>query len=89
MPMAIRKGIQGAAVAREAKRRAEAKENGVVLERESKKAVKRRRGGGGREVGGPSVGRMSGAELRLSERDVRSIEGPKKRNGAGKKKGRR
>ncbi len=86
MPMAQRKGIAAAASAREARRRREAKENGIVLERAAAEGA----GGGGSggavrkrksrleraEVGAPAVGRMKGAELRLSRRDVRAIEGP-------------
>ncbi|KAL7802738.1 hypothetical protein V8C43DRAFT_269277 [Trichoderma afarasin] len=77
MPMHMRKGINAAAVEREAKRRREAKETGVILERETGKKKKRdRRGGGGGGNGfGPAVGRMKGAELRISERDVKKIEG--------------
>ncbi|EHK41142.1 hypothetical protein TRIATDRAFT_168625, partial [Trichoderma atroviride IMI 206040] len=77
MPMHMRKGITAAAVEREAKRRREAKESGVILERETgKKQTKRdRRGGGGGGGFGPAVGRLKGAELRISERDVKKIEG--------------
>ena len=87
MPMNMRKGITAAATAREAKRRREARENGVVLERETGGGGgggKGSRGGsGGRKRKGrtwdaaidrPGVGRMRGAELRLSERDVKRIE---------------
>lgn len=74
MPMHIRKGITAAATAREAKRRREAKENGVILEREAPKKSKRdrRRDPG---VDRPGVGRLTGASLKLSERDIKSIEG--------------
>ncbi|OPB39319.1 hypothetical protein A0O28_0050250 [Trichoderma guizhouense] len=76
MPMHMRKGINAAAVEREAKRRREAKETGVILERETGKKKKRdRRGGGGGGGFGPAVGRLKGAELRISERDVKKIEG--------------
>ncbi|PTB64368.1 hypothetical protein BBK36DRAFT_1161422 [Trichoderma citrinoviride] len=76
MPMHMRKGINAAAVEREAKRRREAKESGVILERETGKKKKRdRKSGGGGGGFGPAVGRMRGAELRISERDVKKIEG--------------
>ncbi|KAI8275536.1 hypothetical protein K4K60_008582 [Colletotrichum sp. SAR11_57] len=76
MPMAQRKGIVAKAAQRETTRRRQAKENGVVLEREAPAPKKKSGGGRGeRSVGGPSVGRMRGAQLTLSERDVRSIEG--------------
>ncbi|KAH7272692.1 hypothetical protein MRS44_003200 [Fusarium solani] len=74
MPMNMRKGIVAAAGAREAKRRREAKENGVILERETgKKGRRERKRGFG--VDRPGVGRLKGAELRLSDRDIRGIEG--------------
>ncbi|KAI8671440.1 hypothetical protein NCS57_00619300 [Fusarium keratoplasticum] len=74
MPMNMRKGIVAAAGAREAKRRREAKENGVILERETGKKGRRERK---RDFGvdRPGVGRLKGAELRLSDRDIRGIEG--------------
>ncbi|KAJ9131664.1 hypothetical protein NKR23_g11614 [Pleurostoma richardsiae] len=99
MPMAMRRGMAAAAAGREKKRRREAREGGVVLEREQNSSSggssgKRRSkgGGGGPRVDMPGVGRMKGAELRLSSRDVRSIEGTRSRGGgkgAGGKKKRR
>lgn len=96
MPMAVRKGIQGAKAAREEKRRREAKENGIILERETpgegglgtggKKARKK----GGRSdlpVDMPGMGRMKGGELRLSKRDVRAVEMEGKRMGDPRGKG--
>ncbi|KAK2591842.1 pre-rRNA processing and 40S ribosomal subunit assembly [Conoideocrella luteorostrata] len=84
MPMHIRKGIAAAADARETKRRREAKENGIILERETgKKRRERGRDGG---LDRPGVGRFKGAELRISERDVRGIEGTRDTFG---RKGRR
>ncbi|KAI5465672.1 hypothetical protein BGZ63DRAFT_420221 [Mariannaea sp. PMI_226] len=73
MPMNMRKGIVATASAREAKRRKEAKENGIILEREASKKPRR---GKGRDLGvdRPGVGRLKGAELRLNDRDVRKIE---------------
>lgn len=62
------------AKAREVTRRKEAKENGIILERE--KAVKiRKQGKRERAVGDPGVGKFSGGTLKLSERDVRRIQG--------------
>ncbi|KAK4069914.1 uncharacterized protein Triagg1_6709 [Trichoderma aggressivum f. europaeum] len=75
MPMHMRKGINAAAVEREAKRRREAKETGVILERETGKKKRRERKSGGGGGFGPAVGRLKGAELRISERDVKKIEG--------------
>ncbi|KAG8416619.1 pre-rRNA processing and 40S ribosomal subunit assembly [Metarhizium acridum] len=73
MPMHMRKGMAAAADAREAKRRREAKENGIILERETGK--QRRARGRRSDVDRPGVGRLKGAELRISERDVKRIEG--------------
>ncbi|KAI8249060.1 hypothetical protein K4K58_011168 [Colletotrichum sp. SAR11_239] len=60
MPMAQRKGIVAKAAQRETTRRRQAKENGVVLEREAPAPKKKSGGGRGeRSVGGPSVGLLS------------------------------
>lgn len=86
MPMSHRKGIQAKAAAKEEKRRREARENGIILERERKKTTERPDAGKKRErgVGGPAVGRFSGGTLRLSKRDVMGITG-EARGGGGKK----
>ena len=87
MPMSMRKGIVAAAAARETKRRQEARESGIVLERPqavvSKKAAKRQRA-----VDAPAVGVLRGSELKLRDKDIRAIEGPKKtlRGGKGGKR---
>ncbi|TAQ83568.1 hypothetical protein B7494_g8107 [Chlorociboria aeruginascens] len=78
MPMAHRKGILAKQTEKEEKRRKEARENGIVLEKakmRSKKGGEKKRDRG---VGGPGVGKFSGGTLRLSKRDVFDIEGPKK-----------
>lgn len=76
MPIAHRKGIQSKGVEREQKRRSDARENGVVLEkaRHAAKDMKRR----DRSVGGPTVGKFRGGTLKLSGKDLRDIQGPKK-----------
>ncbi|KAI9901840.1 hypothetical protein N3K66_003657 [Trichothecium roseum] len=87
MPMNIRKGMVAAAATREAKRRREAKESGIILEREVRKKTKQRTRRG--DIDRPGVGRMRGAELRLSDKDVRGIEGTKDvfgRRGGGKRR---
>ncbi|KAI1191187.1 hypothetical protein F5B17DRAFT_350670 [Nemania serpens] len=95
MPMAFRKGIQAAADGREARRRREARENGIVLERpgsgsgsglglsSKKSADKGKRKGPSRLIDGPAVGRMSGGMLTLSKRDIADIEGGGGRKGVG------
>ncbi|KAI9714877.1 MAG: hypothetical protein M1820_000166 [Bogoriella megaspora] len=84
MPMAHRKGILAKAAQREGKRRREAQENGIILEKvtKSKKSSigegkKRERG-----VDAPSVGSFRGGMLKLSKRDIASIQGPKRGSSA-------
>ena len=97
MPMAMRKGIAGARASREEKRRREAKENGIILERErndesagaGKKARRKQQGSRRSDlpVDMPGMGRMKGGELRLSKRDVRAVEMEGKRMGDSRGKG--
>jgi hypothetical protein len=84
MPMSHRKGIVKKGIEREGKRRRDAKDAGVVLEKErkmGKKDGKRERG-----VGGPGVGKFKGGVLTLSKKDIDDIQGT---GGRGGKKGRR
>ena len=93
MPMNMRKGINKAAETYEQKRRREAKENGIVLERASGKGKGKSGGGGGggkkrsgdRPVDMPGIGKMRGAQLTISAREIRSMEnsGPAGRGGRG------
>ena len=82
MPIAHRKGMVAKAASREASRRKEATENGIILERVKMAAAKpeqhRRRERG---VDAPGVGKSRGGTLKLSSRDVKAIEGPKQRMG--------
>ncbi|KAK5942027.1 pre-rRNA processing and 40S ribosomal subunit assembly [Knufia obscura] len=74
MPRSHRIGITKKADQKEARRRREAKENGVILEKASSKSnknVRRQRG-----VDVPGVGKFSGGTLKLSRKDVASIQGP-------------
>ncbi|KAI1337767.1 hypothetical protein F5Y15DRAFT_143424 [Xylariaceae sp. FL0016] len=93
MPMGMRKGIAAKAEGRETKRRTEARENGIVLERPVSK--KGKSGGGMRKfqrgVDAPAVGKLSNGMLKLSKRDIASIEsdGPRRGRGMGGKKRRR
>lgn len=85
MPLAHRKGMVAKAAEREERRRSEAKENGVILERANKprkteSEVKRVRG-----VGGPGVGKFRNGMLSLSKRDVASITGRRAERPTGKK----
>ncbi|KAM0286252.1 hypothetical protein ACHAQH_000980 [Verticillium albo-atrum] len=81
MPMAMRKRITATRDAREDKRRREARENGVVLERTAPAKKVEKKGRHKRALDGPEVGRMRGAELKLSDRDVQRIEGSGGRGG--------
>ncbi|KAH8814891.1 hypothetical protein F5884DRAFT_154889 [Xylogone sp. PMI_703] len=90
MPMAHRKGIVAKEKAREEKRRAEARANGIILEKAKMKSeVKTKRDRG---VDAPGVGKFRGGMLKLSKNDIRDIEGPKKhvagKSGRGGKKSR-
>ncbi|DAA79335.1 TPA_exp: Uncharacterized protein A8136_0108 [Trichophyton benhamiae CBS 112371] len=93
MPMSHRKGISAKATQKEERRRREAQENGIILERpslaKSKPTAKKRERG----IGGPSVGKFVGGTLKLSRRDVMAIQGPKSSKkggrGSGKGKGKR
>ncbi|KAK6063459.1 hypothetical protein SCUP515_12417 [Seiridium cupressi] len=87
MPMSHRKGIEGAKLARESRRRKEAKENGIILEKEAKK--KAQGGGAGRRekaVDAPAVGKMRNGMLRLSKQDIAEIQGPVRGGGKTKKR---
>ncbi|KAI0526180.1 hypothetical protein F5B22DRAFT_146352 [Xylaria bambusicola] len=83
MPMSMRKGIQAAAEGRETKRRQEARENGIVLERPtaSKKTSKSKRSGASSAIDAPAVGRMNNGMLKLSKRDIADLEGGGPRKG--------
>lgn len=89
MGMAMRKGVEGKKVEREKKRRREAKEAGVVLEKETKvKKVKKREAG---DMGMPAVGKWKGGALVLSKKDMREITGGREQGGGrggGGKRGR-
>jgi hypothetical protein len=71
MPMSHRKGISEKTKMRDDKRRSEAKENGITLEKEQKerKSVGKR----DRGVGAPSVGKFKGGTLTLSKKDLRGL----------------
>lgn len=86
MPMALRKQMIQKARLTEEKRRAEAKEAGIVLERPTMKApIRRDDKKRDRAVGLPSVGKFRGGTLSLSKKDVRSITGGGGAKGKGKK----
>ena len=77
MPLAHRRGITAKAGAKEALRRKEAKENGVVLEKAMsspfQSRIRRDRG-----VDAPFLGKFRGGTLKLSRNDIANIQGPRK-----------
>lgn len=76
MPMNMRKGIASKRRENDGKRRSEAKEAGIILERQTLKRKtlgKRERG-----VGAPAVGKFRGGMLTLSKRDIVDIQGKKR-----------
>lgn len=94
MPMGMRKGINAAKDAREEKRRREARENGIVLEKDDRKGKsggkkKKSKGRGDVAVDMPGMGRFKGGELKLSKSEVRAVEMEGMRMDYGGKKRRR
>ncbi|PSN71118.1 hypothetical protein BS50DRAFT_546236 [Corynespora cassiicola Philippines] len=85
MPKSQREAMTAKARALEERRRTEARENGIVLERESKVAARKGPAQRERGVGGPGVGKFRGGTLTLSKGDVASITGG---GGGGRRGGR-
>jgi hypothetical protein len=82
MPISHRKGIISKQSEREEKRRREARENGIILEKarsgiKVRKVVRRDRGIG------PGVGKFSSGTLQLSKKDIFDIEGPRRLSSKG------
>ena len=82
--MSHRKGIIAKATEREERRRREAKENGIILEK-AKKVKKANMDKRERSIDGPGVGMFKKGMLRLNKRDVTEIEGPKGLGGKSRK----
>jgi hypothetical protein len=78
MPMAHRKGIAACAREREARRRREARENGIILEKPARPSNRMPRNRD-RSIDQPAVGKFRGGVLRLSKHDIAGIKGPGKR----------
>lgn len=90
MPKSHRVGITKKADVKEATRRKEAKENGVILEKATSKKKNASSSRRDRGVDVPGVGKFSGGTLKLSRRDVASIQGPSKSGSTnGRRKGKR
>lgn len=85
MPLSHRRGMFSKATEKEATRRQEAKENGIILE----KVKKLKKGGDTRRergIGAPGIGKFKGGMLKISRKDIADIEGSKK-NPSRKRKG--
>ncbi|PSS03891.1 hypothetical protein BD289DRAFT_470646 [Coniella lustricola] len=104
MPTNMRRGINAAREAKEDKRRREAKENGIILEKRALTPGKTKQSsagprpskwskGGGRRGGlavdMPGMGRFSNGELKLSKKEVRAVEMEGMRSDSGKRRRRR
>ncbi|SPO00503.1 uncharacterized protein DNG_03251 [Cephalotrichum gorgonifer] len=92
MPMSMRKGIESTKTRKEETRRREARENGVILERKGGDAAGPGKRAGGKKRGGPrldmpGIGRLKGAELTLSDRDIRGMESGGSSRGRGRGRG--
>jgi hypothetical protein len=84
MPMNMRKGIDKKKTVREEKRRKDAKEAGIILEKvihKKKNAGRRDRG-----IGAPGVGKFKSGLLTLSKKDIIDVQG---RKGQAGRKGKR
>ncbi|OTB08435.1 hypothetical protein M426DRAFT_183776 [Hypoxylon sp. CI-4A] len=83
MPMSHRKGIISAAAGRESKRRQEARENGIILERPVNGGVKGKSKPRKRDVAvdAPAVGKLRNGMLKLSKKDIAEIQGDDRRSG--------
>jgi hypothetical protein len=77
MPMSHRKGIIAKQTEKEDKRRREARENGIILEKAKMGSKKNSDGKRDRGVGAPGIGKFSGGTLKLSKKDISEIEGPR------------
>lgn len=89
MPLAFRKGIAAKSANREATRRKEAAENGIILERAKAVIKPQQQQRRDRGVGGPGVGKFRGGTLKLSSSDVKGIQGSGGRKARGGKMARR
>ncbi|KAJ5833327.1 hypothetical protein N7474_001638 [Penicillium riverlandense] len=88
MPSSHRRGIKAKAATKEEKRRREAKENGIILEKPAPKVSKSSSGRRERGVGGPTIGKFAGGTLNLGKRDLAAMQGPKRRTAKGGRGGR-
>ncbi|KAJ5191358.1 uncharacterized protein N7498_010343 [Penicillium cinerascens] len=88
MPDAHRRGINAKAAAKDEKRRREAKENGIILEKPTKVTKSSNSGRRDRGIGGSSIGKFSGGTLNLSKQDLQSMQSSRGRSSRGGRGGR-
>ncbi|KAJ5955358.1 hypothetical protein N7501_009637 [Penicillium viridicatum] len=87
MPTAHRRGIKAKAASKEDRRRQEAKENGIILEKPSKVQKSSNNGRRERGVTGSSVGKFSGGTLNLNKDDIDRIQSSGRRMMGGRGRG--
>ncbi|CAI7590544.1 hypothetical protein PCG10_002898 [Penicillium crustosum] len=87
MPTAHRRGIKAKAASKEDRRRQEAKENGIILEKPSKVQKSSNNGRRERGVAGSSVGKFSGGTLNLNKDDIARVQASGRRMMGGRGRG--
>ncbi|KOS46476.1 hypothetical protein ACN38_g2543 [Penicillium nordicum] len=87
MPTAHRRGIKAKATSKEDRRRQEAKENGIILEKPSKVQKSSNNGRRERGVVGSSVGKFSGGTLNLNKDDIDRVQSSGRRMMGGRGRG--
>ncbi|CAG8407295.1 unnamed protein product [Penicillium salamii] len=87
MPTAHRRGIKAKAATKDEKRRREAKENGIILEKPSKVSKSSNNGRRERGVNGASVGKFSSGTLNLNKQDIERVQSSGRRMLGGRGKG--
>ncbi|KAF4764091.1 hypothetical protein N7455_010446 [Penicillium solitum] len=87
MPTAHRRGIKAKAASKEDRRRQEAKENGIILEKPSKVQKSSNNGRRERGVAGSSVGKFSGGTLNLNKDDIERVQASGRRMMGGRGRG--
>lgn len=83
MPMSHRKGINAKASTKDARRRKDAAENGIILEKAQTQPSGRRSGPPSRRergVDAPTLGKFRGGTLRLSSKDIAGMQDQKSAN---------
>jgi hypothetical protein len=87
MPTAHRRGIKAKAATKDEKRRREAKENGIILEKPNKVTKSSNNSRRERGVNGASVGKFSSGTLNLNKQDIERVQASGRRMMGGRGKG--